>query len=1190
MSFGETPINRLLLGLKEIYTDYTRKYLTFNVISSGTIRWKQFGSQQRTIYYSKDYGETWTEWTSNTTGVTIDVVEGDQVLVKGNNINYSSDKNNYSGFDGGTAMYNIEGNIMSLQYSDDFKENNALRSSWSFCSLFKQSNIVSAKNLILPATSLTDYCYRALFSKAAYLIEPPALPATSLSVGCYWYMFENCPITKAPELKALTLANESYGHMFEGCASLSYVKCLALNRNATNCTQDWIKNVASTGTFIKNPDTEWGTGTSGVPDNWEVVDNELPEKPVIDFNGIEIELSCATSDAKIYYKLNNSSVYTLYTETISIGADTFIEAFSKNNSGSSGIVSKSCTYDTSTPLQYANRNINSWTYNNNTIDLPYSVNAIDGHYSSYATGGFTFETDITIRRIEPTYLWFQHADQTAQIYVDNNLVEKHWGGYTAFFSDITNYIHKGTNTIKVVLKNNEGNVLAPYAGDFNFNATLGKVKVLSSPALPSKEYGYDGFHITSDVTDEEATIYVRTTIPSGASATCNISDNNYTFTETKNSYGSELTFIATIQNPHLWNGTLDPHLYNISLDIYYNNTLYHSFTRPYGLRYYEYVINDTEKVGTVQDPYTGFLLNGAKYLLRGVCMHDDLVNKANALDDSDYIQEFNIISELGCNFLRLAHYPHPKEVYDKCDQLGIIVQTEAPWVNKSSASETQDYWTHLEGQISDMVNQHYNHPCILFWGVGNEINTNYTNTTEGKDFIKGKIEGYRTQIRTLLPGAWVGYTVSHSTSSILGVFNYPTVDWVGGNIYVGWYIQTTSNNPSGELDKRVKNSITDYNIPLAYSEYGCGGTQKCHSDNPTSTTTTGNNPRHDIEYMMWLHEGHIAAIKNYPNLLFSAEWQLFDIAVTNRQEGYKECLDGETATDNNNLKRLNDKGLVERDHKTKKDTFYLYKAWWNTTDKFVHICGKNYLKATDRIIKCYSNNGPQLSLYVNNELVETITSTDNIFTFTTRNFSNGDVIKVQGSNSNDQFTLITYEYVDLGLPSGIKWCTKNVGAISATDSGQFFSWGNINGHYSDYDFSQSVYNNTDGASQQSDISVTSGFDMVRTNIGATWRLPTKQNFQELYDNCTWTWTTIDGVSGYLVTSNIEGYTSNSIFLPAAGEYSSDAHSYGNDIGGYWSNGNRFNTYAYCLLFNSTIIEPQSSYNKYIGYTIRGVMD
>lgn len=208
--------------------------------------------------------------------------------------------------------------------------------------------------------------------------------------------------------------------------------------------------------------------------------------------------------------------------------------------------------------------------------------------------------------------------------------------------------------------------LAPCAGDFNFNATLGNVKLFTSPYLPAMKYGYDGFHITSNVTSSSATVNVKTTVPAGAQLVCTITNKDgYEWTDTKTSNGEEQTFITTItgSNLHLWNGKINPYLYNVKLEIYKDGDLYHRYERPYGLRYYSYVID--YPVNGQQ--YTGFLLNGQPYPLRGVCMHDDVVNKANALTDSDYDQEFAIIQELNCNFIRLAHYPHPKEVYDRCD-------------------------------------------------------------------------------------------------------------------------------------------------------------------------------------------------------------------------------------------------------------------------------------------------------------------------------------------------------------------------------------------------------------------------------------------------------------------------------------------------------------------------------------------
>ncbi len=981
--------------------DYSHNYLTFNVLTSGTIAWNSIGSVAKEIFYRINGGS----WTSIIAGseVTINVNAEDVVEFKGNNQTYATDKSNYSGFDGGTASFIISGNIMSLIYGDNFVGQTTMEGTYNFCSLFKQSKAVSAENLILPALTLTADCYRAMFSLCETLRNAPALPATTLATECYWYMFECCAITKAPDLLATNLVSKCYGHMFVGCSNLNYIKCLATSGiNNTNLDK-WVgkKNaettlgVAATGVFIKDENASWSsvTGTSGIPTGWDLI-----AAPAISCDGEYITMTCATEGALIYYRLNQTGDFSLYTSPIAFNSDTTVEAYSsKDDHTSYTVIITFEKYDN--PFDESNRSLDSWTYGGTQVTLPYSVNGIDGHSSNYSKGNFTFETTINLYSLNPTYLWFQHADQSADIYVDDEFVTTHWGGYNAFFVDISNYVHVGTNRIKVILNNTTRNTLAPAAGDFNFNATLGKAKLLTSPVMPSMDYGYDGFHVTAtDVSNSSATVTVKTKIPVGASVVCTISDGTYNWTDTQNSTGNEQSFTTTIQNPHLWNGTTDPHLYNIKLEIYKDNELYHRYERPYGLRFYAY------------NTSTGFILNGQPYSLRGVCMHHDLEGKANALTDSDIANDFAIIQELGCNFIRLAHYPHPKEVYDWCDRLGIIVQTEVPCVNKFQNTLPQDYYDHLYIQYEDMVRQHYNHPCIMFWGLFNEA------TTDDASIAKTRLEAYRTYIKSIDPERWVGYVVSHSYSNPSSTFGNPDMDWFGCNLYVGWYIYPTTNDPTGQLNARKQNIITNLNKPLALSEYGCGGTQHCHSDNPQSTTTTGNNPRHDIEYQMWLHEGYIASIKNFPELLFTSQWQLFDIAVSSRTEGYKVCFDGgETVFDNNELKYLNNKGLVERDHKTKKDPFYLYKAWWNQTDKFVHICGKDYKKSTNRVIKCYTNDGSTLTLFVNNTEIETVSVTDNIATFTARSFNPGDVVRVDGATANDTFTFTDYnkDYVFL---------------------------------------------------------------------------------------------------------------------------------------------------------------------------------
>ena len=996
---------------------YENDYLTFKIRTAGTLYWRANGNLTTSIDYSLN-GGAWTTITSASTPPTISVAANDVVRFRGTNASYGTSKSAYSGFgygeagqsgqenyDTNAAELDIEGNIMSLVYGDNFVGQTTFNGGiYNFCSLFKKLKVVSAENLILPATTLTEYCYRAMFSWCTYLTEAPQLPATTLAKGVYWYMFEQCAITTAPDLLAEHLVAECYGNMFTVCSSLNFIKCMAIDGfSTTNCKQNWVQSVASSGTFVKDSGVSvstWTTGPGGIPKNWLVYDDVPVVPPTITYDGFsEITLSCDTQGATIYYKLNNANTYATYSTPITINADTIIQAYSELNGQESRVITQTCIFVSNVPIEYSNRDLKKWQYGGAEITTPYSVNAIDGHSSSYAKGTFNFENSFALRQAQPTYLWFQHADQSASIYVNDTLVEKHWGGYTAFTTDISNYVQTGNNTVKVQLKNNEGNYLAPAAGDFNFNATLGNVKLLTSPCLPAMNYGYDGFHVTSDVTTDSATIYVRTTVPTGSSVMCSISDGTYSWSDTIVSDGTEMTFNTTINNPHLWNGKSDPHLYTITMEISKDNVLYHRFVRPYGLRFYEYVINDITKVGTSANPYTGFLLNGSPYLLRGCCMHDDIEGKANALTETDYNNTFATIQELGLNFLRLAHYPHPKEVYDRCDQLGIVVQTEGPCVNKLQSTMPEDYYTHLETQYSDMVNQHYNHPCIFFWGLSNET------STDDKAFGKTKIEGYTTLIKNLDQERMVGYVLAQGTgSSPSAYYNDPAVDWFGCNIYVGWYDSPNSNTPTSQITTRLNNTINRVSKPMAYSEYGCGGTQHCHSDEPLTTTTRGNKERHDIEYMMWLHEGHIATIKQYPQLMFTSQWQLFDIAVANRNEGYTVCLDGENTSIDDELRRLNNKGLVERDHVTKKDTFYLYKAWWNPTP-FVHICGKDYTKTNNRVIKCYTNQTGTLTLKVNGTTIESATPTDNILTFTAHTFSAGDVVSVEGSgNVSDTFT------------------------------------------------------------------------------------------------------------------------------------------------------------------------------------------
>ena len=280
-SYGDFTATGNVTAYQEAAPDFSTEPLTFKILSAGTINWTASNTSiAKTIDYKLNNGE-WGSILSNIKSLApkINVVEGDKIQFRGINEQYGGiDRWTilYNSFSGSTASFEIEGNIMSLIYGDDFTNNLTISSDYTFTGLFRDcANLVSAENLILPATTLTNYCYYYMFYGCTSLTKAPVLPATSLTDYCYDSMFIGCTsLTTAPELPATTLANGCYSYMFQGCTSLNYIKCLATDISASSCTSNWVSGVASTGTFVKAAGMEsWTTGTSGIPEGWSVLDN-----------------------------------------------------------------------------------------------------------------------------------------------------------------------------------------------------------------------------------------------------------------------------------------------------------------------------------------------------------------------------------------------------------------------------------------------------------------------------------------------------------------------------------------------------------------------------------------------------------------------------------------------------------------------------------------------------------------------------------------------------------------------------------------------------------------------------------------------------------------------------------------------------------------------------------------------------
>ena len=240
--------------------DYTQDYLTLTFLEdNGSI-----SSYEDSVYFSTD-GENWETSLENLSNGSIVYVKGDVKYFDGSSFSILEV----------SGRYNAEGNIMSIYDSENFSAITSFNSDERIAAVFAGTEIISAENVVFPATTLAPYCYFRMFLGCSSLVNAPELPATTLANFCYYEMFNGCTsLTTAPELPATTLTNGCYSDMFLGCSSLSSIRCLATDISATACTYSWVNGVSENGTFVKVSDVDWSgkTDYNGIPSGWQVVD------------------------------------------------------------------------------------------------------------------------------------------------------------------------------------------------------------------------------------------------------------------------------------------------------------------------------------------------------------------------------------------------------------------------------------------------------------------------------------------------------------------------------------------------------------------------------------------------------------------------------------------------------------------------------------------------------------------------------------------------------------------------------------------------------------------------------------------------------------------------------------------------------------------------------------------------------
>lgn len=576
------------------------------------------------------------------------------------------------------------------------------------------------------------------------------------------------------------------------------------------------------------------------------------------------------------------------------------------------------------------------------ISLPHTWNGKDGQDGGddYYRGTCRYRKMLKRSELPETddvYLEFEGASSSAILYVNGQQAAAHDGGYSTWRANITEYL-KDENEILVAVDNAPNDRVYPQKADFTFYGGIYRnvnILCVGKARFDLDYYGGPGVRVTPKVTGQDATVTADvwlTGTDGSESLQYQILDEGTVIEETCVSADTR-SVDFTIKNVHLWNGRKDPHLYTLSVSLLKDGRAVDGRTVPFGCRTFEI------------DPERGFILNGKSYPLHGVSRHQDRPDIGNALLPEHHEEDMALICEMGANTIRLAHYQHDQYFYDLCDQEGMIIWAEIPYISRHLENGREN--TLL--QMRELIIQNYNHPCIVVWGLSNEI-------TMGGVADPSLLENHHALndlAHELDPTRLTTQAVVTMCSMDEEYVHIPDV--VSYNHYYGWYGGDTSMN--GEFMDKFHKKYP--NKPIGMSEYGCEALN-WHSSDPVQGDYTE-------EYQAHYHEELIKQLFTRPFIWSTHVWNMFDFAADARSEGGEDGM--------------NHKGLVTFDRKYKKDAFYAYKAWLSD-EPFVHICSKRYIDRVEDTTKVtvYSNQ-PEVELFVGGKSLEKQTSKDHFFYF-----------------------------------------------------------------------------------------------------------------------------------------------------------------------------------------------------------------
>ena len=596
--------------------------------------------------------------------------------------------------------------------------------------------------------------------------------------------------------------------------------------------------------------------------------------------------------------------------------------------------------------------------NVSTVTLPHTWNATDGYDggNDYFRGPCLYTKKLVkseLPQAEQYYLEIRGANSSADVYVNGEHKAHHDGGYSTWRVNLTDCLGDECE-LAVIVDNSPNEEVYPQMADFTFYGGLYRnvnLIAVNSTHFDLDYYGGTGLKVTPVVDGKDARVEAEVFVTNKQSG----DEVRYTVLnkegiEVKSLTTSETVANITLENAHLWNGRKDPYLYTLKAELVRGGELIDNVETRFGVRSFKI------------DPQNGFILNGEEYPLRGVSRHQDRLGVGNALLPEHHEEDIELIMEVGATTIRLAHYQHDQYFYDLCDEKGLVIWAEIPYISRHMPGGREN----TVNQMKELITQNYNHPCIVVWGLSNEITISGStpDLLENHTILNNLAhEMDKTRLTTI-----AAVSMCKMEDPYIQI-----PDVVSYNHYFGLYGGETDMN--GPWFDKFHEKFP--NIPIGCSEYGCEALN-WHSSKPFQGDYTE-------EYQSYYHEELIKQLFTRKYMWATHVWNMFDFGADARAEG------GENGQ--------NHKGLVTMDRKYKKDSFYAYKAWLRSPEDapFVHLTSKRYVDRVEDVTKVtvYSNL-PEVELFANGVSVGKKTAKDHFFYFEVENKGETKLLAVAG--------------------------------------------------------------------------------------------------------------------------------------------------------------------------------------------------